>query len=185
MNIRINLLPWRDEQRRQAKKRGKILLVIAFVIGLAIVFLINGYVNGAMRYQDQRNLQLSKEVNILNHEVGKINGLIKLRKRLISNITQSQVLQQSRSLTVHLFDELVKIIPEQVYLNGAQRIGARIELSGRAQSNHAVSQLMRNMEVNPWFQRPILTEIKNLNDISTEGGYQFKLNFVMKAMDSE
>ena len=184
MNVRINLLPWRDEKRRQAKKRGTILLFIALVLGLVIVFFVDQHVDEMMRNQEQRNLQLSKEVNILNHEVGHLNGLIKLRQRLILHLTQSQVLQRSRSLTVHFFDELVKIIPEQVYLNGAQRIGARIELSGRAQSNNAVSQLMRNMEVNPWFQRPILAEIKNLNDVSAEGGYQFRLNFVMKTMDS-
>jgi len=158
--IRINLLPWREEKRKARRQQfyalSGMIVVLAGVIWFLGFTIINGYISA----QDQTNKYLETEAAKLDKEIAEINRLkgdisaLLERKRII------ETLQANRAETVHLFNELARQIPEGVYLKTIKQSGAKINLTGFAQSNARVSTLMRNLDASPVLERPDLVEIK-------------------------
>lgn len=176
----INLLPWREAKREQEKKDFLTLLLGAALLGVGIVMLVNYYVNDLVSLQTARNQKLQDEINIFNKQIIEIKQLKTIRTSLISRMKIVQGLQARRTLTVHLFDELIKITPDGIYLTQVKREGDKVTVQGYSESNTNVSILMRNIEKSFWIQEPLLTEIKKNKEAETVVNQEFILSFILK-----
>ncbi len=158
--VRINLLPHR-EQKRQARQRQFVSLVISLaILGLGVVALVHGILSAQIDNQKSRNALLKTEIAKLDEQIKEID---RLRDQIAAVIARKQVvetLQANRSEAVHLLDQLVRQLPDGIYLRSVRQSGTKVTISGYAQSNARVSTLMRNIESSPWLERPELIEIK-------------------------
>ncbi|MDA0225167.1 MAG: PilN domain-containing protein [Proteobacteria bacterium] len=160
MSTRINLLPHREERRKRARQHFAVLAGLTAVLGLAIVGAGHIYNSNLLQTQVDRNSFLVEENKKLDKEIEEIK---KLKDEIAALLARKQVietLQTDRSQTVHLLDELVRQMPEGVYLKAVTQKGLSVRVSGYAQSNARVSTLMRNIESSPWLESPGLIEIK-------------------------
>ncbi len=157
---RINLLPWREERRRQQKQEFFMMLAAGAVAGVLVVLLITWQVNQRMDYQNARNRYLQNEIKKLDQQIKEIKSLEDTRAKLLARKSVIEELQASRSQMVHLFDALVRTIPEGVRLTAIKQQGQILTLDGLAQSNARVSAYMRSLDNNPWFDTPDLMVIK-------------------------
>jgi type IV pilus assembly protein PilN len=160
MSVRINLLPHR-EQKRQARQRQFISLAVSLaILGLAVVGLVHGILAAQIDNQKSRNTLLKGEIAKLDEQIKEID---KLRDQIQQVLARKQVvetLQANRSEAVHLLDQMVRQLPDGIYLKSIRQSGAKVTLSGYAQSNARVSTLMRNIDASPWLAKPELVEIK-------------------------
>lgn len=177
---RINLLPWREKQREQEKKLFTTMLLIGVIIAAVIVFLINSYASHLVSNQTARNQILQQEINALDEQIKEIKALKQIREGLISRMSIVQNLQSTRTLMVHLFDELIKVMPPGIYVTKLERKNDIVSLWGYSESNTNISILMRKIESNIWIQDPVLTEIKKMDDKKQAANNEFKLSFVLK-----
>ncbi|AWN73751.1 PilN domain-containing protein [Legionella anisa] len=178
----INLLPWRELKREQEKKLFTLMLLVSIVASAFVVFLINSYASGLVSNQVTRNQMLQKEINTMDAQIKEIKNLQKAREMIISRMSVVQHLQSTRTLMVHLFDELINITPSGVYLTQVEGKNDVITLSGYTESNTFVSILMRNIENNDWVHNPLLGEIKkedNEKKKQQSASNEFKLTFVL------
>lgn len=179
----INLLPWREIQRERAKKIYSYMVVFGVALAVVIVFFINSYANYLVSNQTERNQMLQKEIDSLSQQIKEIKMLKQVRVSLISRMSIIQNLQSTRTLMVHLFDELIKIVPSGLYVYKLERKEDIVTLSGYSESNTNISILMRNIESNAWLQVPVLTEIKKIDDSTKAANNQFTLSFILKPRD--
>jgi len=147
---RINLLPWRAELRQKRKKEFFMALLGAVIVGGALVYLSKLTVQGWTSAQRGRNEILKSEISVLEKQIAEITGLKGQKDRLLARMRVIDQLQRSRPEVVHLFDEIVKAVPEGVNLTDVAQTGARVELRGVAQSSTRVSALMRNIDGSKW-----------------------------------
>ena len=157
---KINLLPWRAERRKLKQKEFGTMLGLAAVIAAGLSFLIVMYYNGQIRGQENRNGYLTTEIATVDEQLAEIEGLDKKKADLLSRKQAIECLQGQRSLMVHLFDDLVRTIPDGVKLNGIEQKGNKLTLNGSSQSNARVSAYMRNLQVSGWMGQPELTIIE-------------------------
>jgi type IV pilus assembly protein PilN len=157
---RINLLPWREELRKQKRAEYLAILGICAAIAAAAWFAVHLYFAELIEYQTQRNGFLRAEIKKLDKKIAEIKALEKERDNLIARMKAIETLQTSRPLIVHLFDELVTTLPEGVYLNEISQKGKRVTIKGVAQSNARVSNYMRNVEASEWLKDPKLRIIE-------------------------
>lgn len=180
MDFEINLLPWRALKRQQEKKAWLILGLTVVFVGFFVVFFSYYYVESLIKLQERKNNRLQEKLVIFSREIQKIDHLIVRQKTLISDIHRMEKLQKNRSLIVHFFDELAKIVPDDIYLTYAQGVGQQIKVVGVSESNHAVSAMMGNIERNAWFHQLQLTEIKKMKLPLSGVRHEFKLSFMVK-----
>jgi type IV pilus assembly protein PilN len=160
--VRINLLPHR-EQKRQARQRQFVSMVIGLaILGVAVVGL--GHVVIAARIDDQnsKNTLLKSEIAKLDEQIKEIDRLRDQTQALLARKQVVETLQSNRTEAVHLLDQLVRQLPDGVYLKSVRQSDARVTLIGYAQSNARVSTLMRNIESSPWLGAPELVEIRSV-----------------------
>lgn len=160
MSARINLLPHREERRKRARQHFFVLAGGTAVIGLLIVGLMHTFYAAKIDAQKQRNDFLKSEIVKLDKDIAEIK---KLRDEIAALLARKQVietLQADRAQTVHLLDELVRQVPDGVYLRSVAQKGLNVNIKGLAQSNARVSTLMRNIDSSPWLERPVLIEVK-------------------------
>jgi type IV pilus assembly protein PilN len=159
--IRINLLPHREEKRKQRKAAFAALLVLGGLAGAAIVVLVGAYNARAIAVQDQRNEVLKTSIKQLDVKIAEIASLKQEIESLKARQQAVEDLQADRNQPVYLMDELVKQTPAGVYLKSFKQEGQKVTLSGFAQSQERVSELLRNLAGNsPWLERPDLIEVK-------------------------
>jgi type IV pilus assembly protein PilN len=160
--IKINLLPHREEKRKQRKKAFQALMVVSVVSGLACVMLVGGLIGSSIDSQNARNQFIRDENARLDNEIKEIAKLKEEIEALEARQRAVEDLQADRNQSVYLMDELVKQTPEGVYLRSFKQDGQRVVLNGNAQSNERVSELLRNLGNNsPWLERPDLIEIRS------------------------
>ena len=157
---RINLLPHREERRKAARKHFAIVAAMTAVLGGAVVLLVHGFYAAKVSEQVSRNDFLKKETEKLDKDIEEIKKLKDEIAALLSRKQVIETLQADRAQTVYLLDQLVKQMPEGVYLRSITQRGLRVSLLGYAQSNARVSTLMRNIEASPWLEAPKLNEIR-------------------------
>jgi type IV pilus assembly protein PilN len=158
--IRINLLPHR-EQKRQARQRQFISVAIGLaVLALAVVGLVHVIFLGQIENQQSRNKLLKDEIAKLDEQIKEIDKLREQTQALLSRKQVVETLQTNRTEAVHLLDQMVRQLPDGVYLRSLKQSGTRVTVIGYAQSNARVSTLMRNIEASPWLTQPELVEIK-------------------------
>lgn len=178
---RINLLPWREQKREQEKKVFTTILIACAIFAAFIVFIVNYYAAELVSNQVARNQILQNEINSLEDQIKEIKALKQIRQALISRMSIVQNLQSTRTLMVHLFDELIKVLPPGIYVTKLERKNDMVTLWGYSESNTNISILMRNIESNAWIQNPSLTEIKKMDDEKQQpANNEFKLSFILK-----
>lgn len=176
----INLLPWRERKREQEKKVFTTMLLIGCVIAGFILFVIYTYSSNLVSNQQARNDRIQKEITELDSQIKEIKLLKQVRDGLVSRMSIVQNLQSTRTLMVHLFDELIKIMPSGIYVTKLERQNDVVSLWGYAESNSNISMLMRNIESNDWIQMPVLDEIRRMDDKKQPADNEFKLSFILK-----
>lgn len=157
---RINLLPWRAERRKQRQKEFGVMLAAAALAGVVLWFLVNSYYNGQIDGQNARNAFLQAEIKQVEARIAEIEELDRQKARLLARKEVIEQLQANRSQMVHLFDSLVRTIPDGVVLTSIKQVGERLTLEGRSQSNARVSTYMRNLEGSGWMTKPDLSIIE-------------------------
>ena len=158
--IRINLLPHR-EQKRQARQRQFVSMSIGLAImGLALVALGWVVLNTQIENQEGRNTLLKTEIAKLDEQIKEIDKLREQTQALLARKQVVETLQANRTEAVHILDQLVRQLPDGIYLKSVRQTGPRIQLVGYAQSSARVSTLMRNLDASPWLTQPELVEIK-------------------------
>lgn len=158
--IPINLLPHREERRREQRKRFAFVAVVTFALGAVIVGAVHTYFSNRIEAQGGRNQYLEAEIATLERQIEEIKKLKEQTQALLSRKKVVESLQSNRSETVRLLDQLVRQIPDGVYLKAVKQTGEKVTLTGYASSNARVSTLMRNLEASPWLESPALVEIK-------------------------
>jgi type IV pilus assembly protein PilN len=158
---RINLLPWRDQQRRERK--------LAFFVALggaalgALIAAFAGYLlfKSMISSQEQRNDRLRAEIKTVDRQIEEINDLETQKQRFIARMQVIEKLQRSRSEVVHLFDEVARTIPDGTYLTAFKQDGKQLKFEGVAQSSTRVSTFMRNISGSQWMKDPELEVVES------------------------
>jgi type IV pilus assembly protein PilN len=156
---RINLLPWREEQRKIRQKAFLSLLGAGSIAGIVLVIVLSWLQGTRVDGQRDRNNYLRNEINRLNREIQKIEELETTREALLSRKEVIEDLQQNRTLMVHLFDQLVRTIPTGVRLTSVRQQGSQLTLRGLTQSPARVAAYMRELESGEWLTNPSLGSI--------------------------
>ncbi|WP_367380206.1 PilN domain-containing protein [Stenotrophomonas cyclobalanopsidis] len=157
---RINLLPWRAERRKQRQREFGVMLGMAALGGLLLSLLIWFYYDMQVSGQQERNAYLQTEIDKVKKQNEEIKRLDEQKSRLLARKAVIEQLQAKRSQMVHLFDALVRTIPDGVVLTALTQDGDMLTLEGRTQSNARVSAYMRNLEVSGWMTNPELSIIE-------------------------
>ncbi len=160
MSARINLLPHREERRKRARQHFYFLAGGTLMVGALIVVAVHVFYGRKIDAQAERNAFLKSEMAKLDKEIAEIEQLKEKIRDLLARKQVIETLQSDRAQTVHLLDELVRQMPEGVYLRSIKQQGLRINLLGYAQSNARVSTLMRNIDGSTWLEKPLLVEVK-------------------------
>ena len=157
---KINLLPWREELRKEQTKQFMVMMGLCAALTGVIVFAIHMTIGGQIDHQNQRNQILNDEISQLDMALKEIKDLEETKEKLLSRMEVIQSLQQRRPQVVHLFDEFVRTVPEGIYLRGIKQSGQSLTINGIAESNGRVSAYMRNIDASDWMATPKLTVIE-------------------------
>ena len=181
---RINLLPWREQERKVRRREFMVALGGAAIA--AIIFVIGGKLLYASWIDSQtaKNELLKKEIVKLDAQIADIQDLENRKQRLVARMEIIEKLQRQRPEIVHLFDELVKTVPEGVYLTSLKQTGKKLEMKGVAQSSTRVSTFMRNIDGSVWMDNPQLQVVESAKD-SPNGGSSFTLTSDTVGVDLE
>ncbi|QRY80004.1 type 4a pilus biogenesis protein PilN [Pseudomonas sp. PDNC002] len=172
---RINLLPWREQLREERKQRFLVTLGAVFLASGALVFLGDQYFNSAIENQNARNDFLRKEIAVLDARIKEISELKTRRQQLLERMKIIQDLQGNRPIIGRVFDQLVRTLPDGVYFTELKMNGNAISISGAAESNNRVSNLMRNLDASEWLASPNLTEVKAVTQGALDQANVFQL----------
>ena len=157
---RVNLLPWREADRKR-RRQEFFMSIGAALVSAALVMLIGRFMMAsAISHQEERNAALQQQISELEKQIEEINGLEKQKQALIARMEIIETLQRSRPEIVHVFDELVRVLPEGVYLTYLKQNGVKIEMRGVAQSSTRVSTFMRNIDSSEWLSDPSLQVVE-------------------------
>ncbi len=157
----INLLPWREELRKEQTNQFLAMLGLGVLITVGIIVVIHMHMSGLIDHQNNRNRILENEIKRLDNELMEIQGLEDTKARLLSRMEIIQSLQQKRPQIVHLFDELVRTVPEGLHITEVKQSGNSITINGIAESNGRVSAYMRNIDNSDWMTKPRLEVIES------------------------
>ena len=176
---RINLLPWRAERRKQRQKEFGVMLGFAALAGLLLWFLVNGYYNAQIDGQNARNAYLQEQIKQVEASITEIDELDRQKARLLARKEVIEQLQANRSQMVHLFDSLVRTIPDGVVLTSIKQSGDQLSLAGIAQSNTRVSTYLSNLESSGWMRSPDLAKIQAIPEPADPNlSFAFELSVV-------
>lgn len=182
--IRINLLPHREERRDRRRREFAWFAVFVLILAGAIIFAVYTIIDGYVSAQEAKNNYLKTEIAKLDKEIEEIKRLKEQTQALLARKQVIESLQRDRAESVHLLSELVKQMPEGVYLKSVKQDGTKVLMTGYAQSNARVSTLMRNIEASPWMERPVLIEIKAVT-VDKKRLNEFNLSAFMKRSKSQ
>jgi type IV pilus assembly protein PilN len=182
---RINLLPWREQERKVRRREfgvaagGAVFAAIIFVLGGKLLY------SSWTDSQNEKNTLLRNEIKKLDAQIADIQDLENRKQRLVARMEIIERLQRKRPEIVHLFDEIVKTVPEGVYLTNIKQTGNKLEIHGVAQSSTRVSTFMRNIDASVWMDNPVLMVVESANKDSATGGSNFTLTSDVVGVDLE
>jgi type IV pilus assembly protein PilN len=171
---RINLLPWREAERKKRQRDFGIALAAGVVAAVAGILLTMFVFSQMIDNQQARNDRLTAEIFELQKDITEIDGLERQKERLLARMEIIEQLQQSRPEIVHLFDEISRQMPDGVYLTGMKQTGSRVEIRGIAQSSTRVSALMRQIDASEWMSDPDVDKVE-----TTQSGASRRAAFVL------
>ena len=182
--IRVNLLPHRAERRKAQRKHLAILAGMVAALAISIVVLVHGVIAGYISIQTDRNEFLKKEISQLDKEIDEIK---KLKEDITALLARKQVIEQlqsDRAQSVYLLEQLVRQVPDGVYIKSVKQQGIKVNLTGYAQSNARVSTLMRNIASSPYLENPDLVEIKSAT-VANKRVAEFTMNLSLKRQQAD
>jgi type IV pilus assembly protein PilN len=182
---RINLLPWRDEERKERKLAFFVAILGASIASLVAAggayLMLDSMIDG----QNQRNERLRAEIKVVDKQIEEINNLESSKQKFISRMEIIEKLQRSRPEIVHLFDEIVKQLPEGVYLTGVKQQERRLKFEGVAQSSTRVSAFMRNIAGSEWLRDPDLEVVAAAQGSAVGSSFTLFADQVSTASDDD
>ena len=170
----INLLPWREAERKKRQRDFGVALGAAVVVGIAVTMITLFVYSQMISKQESRNDRLTAEIAVLEKDIAEIDALERQKERLLARMEIIEQLQKSRPEIVHLFDELSRQLPEGIYLTGVKQTGSRVEIRGVAQSSTRVSALMRQIDASEWLGDPEVERVE-----TTQAGNSRQSEFVV------
>lgn len=179
----INLLPWRENNRVRNNKRYQLVLITVACFGVMVSYLFNQYFESRITRQFIRNQFIKSEGLKLDDKFVEIRKLRETREQLIERMQLIQDLQGNRPIIVRIFDELVHVTPDALYLTSIKLVDSKISLHGNAESNSYVSELMRNIENSKWFSDANLIRV-NQDNLGLNS-FDIVLNKVEPNVDNE
>jgi type IV pilus assembly protein PilN len=161
---RINLLPWREGERKERKLAFLVALGVAAIAAIVTTFAVYLMYDSMISGQERRNTLLRAQIKQLDKQIEEINDLESEKQKFIARMEIIEKLQRSRPEIVHVFDQIVKTLPDGVYLTGVQQVGSgsvkRLKFEGIAQSSTRVSTFMRNIDASQWLRNPELEVVQ-------------------------
>jgi type IV pilus assembly protein PilN len=179
MSIRINLLPHRAEKRKRRQDQFVALAVAAALIGLAIAGAIYFALETALNNQKERNSFVQAEIGKLEKQIEEIKAIRAETADLLQKKQVVENLQTYRSEPVYLLDQMLRLIPEGLYLTGIKQTGTNVEIKGLAQSQARISNLMNNIDASPYLQNASIVESKGVN-VNNLRVFEFTLQYAIK-----
>lgn len=173
----INLKPWRELKRKRQVKRFVFCWLAFLIVGLAIAIMLFLHANNQVRIQDNRNDLIKGEIAQVETSIAELNGLQKEREQLIDRVELIRALQGERSDVVHVFDQLPKVVPGDLYLKSMDYRNGVFKVKGEASNNSEISGFMRNLEASEWFKEPNLSKVVSGRGKSTSS---FDLTFKLE-----
>lgn len=174
----INLLPWREEYRQEQTRQFATITGLSLALTAAIIFLVHVTFSNQIDHQNSRNKMLQDEINVLDEALKQIETLEETKEQLLARMDVIQSLQQRRPQIVHLFDDIVRTVPEGIYLTSIKQEGEQLIFKGVAESNGRVSAYMRNIDSSDWMNTP------KLNVIETKEGTLRSSDFTLTTSQS-
>lgn len=174
--MRINLLPHRAEKRRARQVQFIAISVISVLLGVVLVGAVQVANSTQISYQERRNTYLNQEIGKLDTQIAEIKKLREETQALLERKNVVENLQSTRSDVVHLMDQMLRILPDGVYLKTLKQAGNAINLVGYAQTNARVSTLMRAIDDSPWLDSATLVVITS-SKMGTGRISEFTMNF--------
>ncbi len=171
---RINLVPWRESERKQKRQEFAVGAIGALVFAGAIAFAVNLQMGSAISHQNERNQYLKDETAKLDKQIAEILDLEQQKQRLLARMQVIEQLERSRAEVVHLFDQLVRTVPDGIYLTSIKQSDRKVQLKGLTQSSTRVSNYMRNIDASEWLTDPSLDILETKG--AGESGAEFTLN---------
>jgi type IV pilus assembly protein PilN len=175
---RINLLPWREAERKRRRQEFGLGVVAALVLAGIIAFGVNLQMQNAIDNQNERNNYLKTEIANLDKQITEILDLEQKKQRLLARMQVIEQLERSRPEIVHVFDQLVRTLPDGVYLTEIKQTDRKIQIKGVAQSSTRVASYMRNLDASEWFADPALTILETKG--ASDAGSEFTLTVVQE-----
>ena len=157
---RINLLPWREAERKERKLAFMVALAAAAVAAAVVAFGVRLVYTGLIGAQERRNELLQAQIQVLNHQIGEINTLEKTKRKFLARMRIIEQLQRARPQIVHIFDQIVRTVPPGLYLTEVTQKGVQMQFKGVAQSSTRVSDFMRNIDHSHWLANAELEVIQ-------------------------
>lgn len=182
---RINLLPWRDQQRRERKMAFFVWLGGAAVLAAFTAFVAYLLIGSMIERQEMRNERLRVQIKVLDKQIEEINDLETQKQKFISRMQIIEKLQRSRPEVVHVFDDLVKVMPDGTYLTALKQTGNKLKLEGVAQSSTRVSTLMRNIAASEWLRNPELEVVETKKEVTAGSSFVLDAEQISVATDDE
>ncbi len=177
---RINLLPWREEARRERQRQFLYSLMATLVMGAVLVLIVGLYFDQMISDQEARNQRITQEIQRLDQRIARISELENTRNRLISRKQIIESLQASRSLTVELLDKMAKTIPAGLTLTNVRQQGKVLTLLGTSLSNAKVSEYLKSLEAMDLFVKPELQYVRaQANPANRAEDYEFSIRVVL------
>lgn len=177
---RINLLPWREELRKEQQRQFLTIIGLSVVLMILIILTVHIQFANMLGNQNTRNQFLTEKIAEVDTQIKAIEKLEKDKQSLQARIKIIQQLQSNRPEIVHLFDEISRILPQGLYLKGIEQNNRAIKITGYTQSNARVSAFMRNIEASDWLSNPVLDVIQ-LESKAEDGSREFILRCMQVA----
>jgi len=171
---RINLVPWREAERKRRRQEFGVGIVAALVLAGVIALVVNWQMGATLDRQNERNQYLKDEIARLDKQITEILALEQQKESLRARIQVIEQLERSRPEIVHVFDQLVRTIPDGVHLTALKQANRKLQIKGVAQSSTRVASYMRNIDASEWLSDPALTILETKG--SGDAGSEFTLN---------
>ena len=178
---RINLLPHRESKRRERKLAFVVAMVAAAGAGIVTSFAAYLLYGSMIEQQQHRNDTLRREIKTLDKQIEEINDLESSKQKFIARMEIIEKLQRSRPEIVHVFDEIVRTLPEGVYLTAVKQTGMKLKFDGVAQSSTRVSSFMRNIDGSQWLRNPELLVVQTKKDSGSGSSFTLTADEVTTA----
>ncbi len=174
---KINLLPWREELRKQQMQEFAVLLGMVLFAAVVVAFAWKAESENTVEDQQKRNAYVEQQIALMDENIKEIDELTKRRNDLVERMNVIQGLQGNRPVIVHIFDQLAATLPDGVFYTSVKQKGNKLDIVGMAESNNRVSNLMRSLESSPWFVKPVLNKV-------TAKGDQFEFMMEVQVEDA-